>query len=468
MRRRTALALALLGAAFLGVALHVGAADVSVTVTGCTSSQWQFSPRSVNVEEGDVVTFSNPSAVSGCAEAPHTATSTASPPAWDTGNVPVGSSASVLMDEAGTFAYRCIYHGAMTGTITVRAAEADLPPSVSILTPTEGALLEPGIVRVGGAASDDTTSVSLVIDGAAPQAANGTTTWTFDWDTSGLPVGSSHTLQAVASDGRQLGNSQPVHVTLARPDAGPQVAIYSPRPSATVSGVVVVNGTAADDRGLQRVEIRLDAEDWRPATGTYEWRFTWDTREVVDGTHVLEARVTDTGGHVAFAPSVAVSVRNAAPVVDAEEDEPLPPPANAPPAIGAHRPAEGETVSGAVAFRVPASDPDRDALTLQLRIDGELVLTSAPPLVYTWPAYLAEPGRHVAVALACDPRDCSSRLWNFTVAGTEVPVVGDAPATEPPRDPPDERVTQTKPSPAPLAALAILAALLRRRRGPSL
>ena len=175
MHRRTTLALVGLGAALcaLGVA---AAEDTTVTITGCAS--WQFSPRTVTVDAGDVVTFANPEGVSGCLDAPHTATHAAAQPAWDSGHIPAGSSAAVTMDDAGTFSYKCLYHGAMTGTVVVRAAEADVPPTVVVLAPADGATVEAGVVRVSGTASGDTTSVSVGVHGAPPRPATGTTTRT--------------------------------------------------------------------------------------------------------------------------------------------------------------------------------------------------------------------------------------------------------------------------------------------------
>lgn len=472
-RPRWAWGLAVAGAALAGLFLGVGlagATDATVTVSGC--SGWQFSPQSVTVDAGDTVTFSNPTAESGCSGAPHTSFHTDADPdkAWNTGNIALGASVPVTMTEAGTFGYRCAYHGSMTGTVVVRATSADLPPTVTIVSPADGATVEPGIVRIAGTASSDATSVSLLVDGGTPRAVVGTTSWSYDWDTSGVEAGSAHTLVAVASDGRNLGESDAVHLTLARPDAGPKVAIFSPRPSVTVKGLIAINGTASDDNGVERVEIRIDGGNsdgaWRLAGGTTEWRFSWDTREMRDDTYVIEARATDTAGGFGFSPSVAVVVANAPAPVEDDED-PAPPPPNRIPVLGPHRPAKGETVSGAVNFRVTASDPDGDALTLQLRVDGQAFLTSPPPLVYTWPAYLAAPGPHVAVALACDAHDCATLEWGFTVAGSTPPEKAPPPpSTDTSVEPDPTRFVPKaeKESPAPFAALALLAALLARRR----
>jgi plastocyanin len=44
---------------------------------------------------------------------------TAHDESWDTGTIEPGESATVTVEEAGTFAYHCSFHPSMTATITV-------------------------------------------------------------------------------------------------------------------------------------------------------------------------------------------------------------------------------------------------------------------------------------------------------------------------------------------------------------
>ena len=60
---------------------------------------------------GTTVTFTNNDT------APHTAT--ADDGVFDTGEIAPGASATVTLDEAGTYAYHCEFHPNMVATITV-------------------------------------------------------------------------------------------------------------------------------------------------------------------------------------------------------------------------------------------------------------------------------------------------------------------------------------------------------------
>lgn len=84
------------------------AADQGVTIAG-----FAFSPKTVTVNVGDTVTWTNNDTVT------HTATSAGN---FDTGSIGGGATKSVTFQKAGTFAYVCSIHSSMTGTVVVRAA----------------------------------------------------------------------------------------------------------------------------------------------------------------------------------------------------------------------------------------------------------------------------------------------------------------------------------------------------------
>ena len=107
----TVAGLALATVALAGPAL---AADQDVSISGFT-----FSPRTVTVNVGDSVTWTNSDAQA------HTATSGN---AWNTGDIGNGDSASITMRTAGTFDYICAIHPTMTGTVIVRGAGGGTTP----------------------------------------------------------------------------------------------------------------------------------------------------------------------------------------------------------------------------------------------------------------------------------------------------------------------------------------------------
>jgi plastocyanin len=84
----------------------VQAADRDVAISGFT-----FSPRTVTVNVGDTVTWTNSDAQT------HTATASGD---WDTGDIGNGESKSVTMRRAGTYDYICAIHPTMTGRVVVR------------------------------------------------------------------------------------------------------------------------------------------------------------------------------------------------------------------------------------------------------------------------------------------------------------------------------------------------------------
>jgi plastocyanin len=74
-----------------------------------------FSPNPLTVAAGTTVTWANHDAVA------HTATATSPSGAFDTGNIPVGStSKTVTFSTPGTFQYHCSIHPNMVATVTVQ------------------------------------------------------------------------------------------------------------------------------------------------------------------------------------------------------------------------------------------------------------------------------------------------------------------------------------------------------------
>ena len=103
--------------------------DTSTAIAAATGSvtiaDFQFTPSSISVGQGDTVTWTNNGPT------PHSAT--APDGSFDTGIFPAGQSRSHTFNEAGTFSYICTPHPDMRGTIVVRASQsgADTPDSNS-------------------------------------------------------------------------------------------------------------------------------------------------------------------------------------------------------------------------------------------------------------------------------------------------------------------------------------------------
>jgi beta-mannanase len=86
-------------------------------------------------------------------------------------------------------------------------------------------------------------------------------------------------------------------LSAARDTTAPTGSFTSPAGGATVSGTITVSGTASDNVGVARVEVRMDDGTYRLASGTTKWSLSIDTTGYSDGSHNLKLRVTDTSGN---------------------------------------------------------------------------------------------------------------------------------------------------------------------------
>jgi len=76
---------------------------------------FRFAPNAVTVKPGAKVDFKN------LDQAPHTATIAEGAMKFDTGTIEKGQTKSVTFDKPGTYAYVCLFHAYMKGTVTVRS-----------------------------------------------------------------------------------------------------------------------------------------------------------------------------------------------------------------------------------------------------------------------------------------------------------------------------------------------------------
>jgi plastocyanin len=76
-------------------------------------SDFKYKPKMVQIKAGTKVTFTNSD------NAKHTATSKPQG-TFDTGDLTQGQTKSVTFKKPGTFAYYCVYHAFMKGTVKVQ------------------------------------------------------------------------------------------------------------------------------------------------------------------------------------------------------------------------------------------------------------------------------------------------------------------------------------------------------------
>jgi Bacterial Ig domain len=118
-----------------------------------------------------------------------------------------------------------------------------------------------------------------------------------------------------------------LHQILSAPDVfAPDGAIDAPAPGATVSGVVGVGGWAFDDDAVSNIEITVDgavvgpavygsarpdiSSDFSHAPRNCGFSYALDTAKYSNGTHTLNARVSDRSGNIAVLPTVVITVSN--------------------------------------------------------------------------------------------------------------------------------------------------------------
>jgi hypothetical protein len=178
--------------------------------------------------------------------------------------------------------------------------------------------------------------------------------------------------------------------------APPAVALTSPVADASLSGVVMLSATAADEpggSGVALVQFRADGNVVGQATAS-PYSAAFDTALLADGPHVFTAWARDAAGNSAVSAPVAATTSNAAP-----------PPADlVPPAVSLTAPAANAALAGTVTLSATADDAGGSGVVLvEFRVDGNLVgqATASPYSVALDTALLAN-GPHVFSARAWD------------------------------------------------------------------
>jgi thermitase len=173
----------------------------------------------------------------------------------------------------------------------------------------------------------------------------------------------------------------------------PTAAITSPAASSSVSGNVTVAVNAADNIGLDRVELKANGTVVGVDTAS-PFSFSWNSTGVPNGMNTLVATAYDKAGNATASNPVSVNVANptTVPVKD-----------TTPPAVTIDNPRSG-SVSGTVNVAVHATDNNgAAALTEKLYVDNALVATGkGGSLAYAWNTRYYATGQHAIKALTTD------------------------------------------------------------------
>jgi plastocyanin len=115
---RVAISAPLLGALLALAGLHDSADGATVgghaepAVHVVTIEGMQFKPAALSVRRGDRIMWTNKDLF------PHSATGPKG--TFDSASIPAGGSWTFVANEAGSFAYTCLFHPTMKATLTVR------------------------------------------------------------------------------------------------------------------------------------------------------------------------------------------------------------------------------------------------------------------------------------------------------------------------------------------------------------
>jgi hypothetical protein len=175
----------------------------------------------------------------------------------------------------------------------------------------------------------------------------------------------------------------------------PTAAILSPSNGDTVSDIVVVNVSAADDAEVTAVELYLDGGLLEADTSA-PFAFTWDTVPESDGAHTLEAVAYDAADNSGVSPTLTVTVDNSVP----EQVD------DVAPSVTITSPADGQEIAKIVKIGVTATD-DVQVQKVEVYVDGSRIGWKSCDagycsLRFNWRARRAAMGAHEISVRAYD------------------------------------------------------------------
>jgi hypothetical protein len=183
--------------------------------------------------------------------------------------------------------------------------------------------------------------------------------------------------------------------------SAPSVVVSSPASGVTVSGTVAVEGAAADNIGVTRVEFFVDGVLVSSGAAS-AFSFSWNSASVANGAHTLAVKGFDAAGNSGLA-SVTLAVNNPV-VVDTQA-----------PTVAITRPGNGSIVTGNVLVAVTAVD--NTAITqVSIYIDGVLQRSmGTAPYSFNWNTKKTAAGLHTITAKAWDAASNQASATPVTV-----------------------------------------------------
>jgi hypothetical protein len=318
-----------------------------------------------------------------------------------------------------------------------------IPPSVSIQSPLNGAVLK-GTTTITASAADNVAvkSVQFKIDGTNLGKEISTPPYSYLWDTK-ITANGKHILSAVAYDAAgNIKHSEQIFVNVNNPPliptttksdlTPPKVIIISPAGKTLplfVSSTVILRASSSDNVGVASIQFKIDGTDFGSPTSSPSYEVKWDTRVSSNGLHILTAVAVDKAGNVGTSEPVTVRVSNVELPPDTEK-----------PIVFLTLPREKSVLSDTAALLANASD-NVGVSKVKFKIDGTDFgsAQTKPPFKIDWDTRVSSNGIHVITATAYDD------AGNVAVSNPVSVIVNNQPPSLD-RTPPTVKILSPKPN----------------------
>ncbi|HYG77652.1 MAG TPA: Ig-like domain-containing protein, partial [Planctomycetota bacterium] len=277
--------------------------------------------------------------------------------------------------------------GLSTTSAAVNITVSNVPPTVSLTSPTNGATFTAGAnITLTANAADSNGTISKVefFAGATLLGTSTTAPYSFTWNN---VAAGSYSLTAKATDNGGLSTtSTAVNITVS--NVPPTVSLTAPTNGATFTAGanITLTANAADSNGtISKVEFFAGGTLLGTST-TAPYSFTWNN--VAAGSYSLTAKATDNSGLSTTSAAVNITVNATI---------------NAPPTVTLTSPANGTKFSAGTNITLTASASDRDGSIAKVEFfAGSTLLgtATASPWSITWNSVSA--GSYALTAKATD------------------------------------------------------------------
>ena len=304
---------------------------------------------------------------------------------WNTTGVADGAYhlQAVIVDGAGNTTTVDLHSGG-AGVVVVD----NTAPTVSVGAPSDGAFVS-GTTTLSATASDaNALTYSFLVDGT--QVATGSSP-TASWDSTSVADGTA-TIRIEATD--PAGNSTTSSsVTVTVDNVAPAPALADP--GSPLAGAVTLSATSdADTASIEFQDQASGSSSWSTiaTVAASPFQTSFATSSVADGSYLLRAFATDTGGHTGASATRSVVVDNTAPTGSLDA------------------PRNGEILGGTVTMSATASDATSGVASVEFdeRLSGSgswtaIGTVTSSPYSLSWDTNAVAVGSYdLRVAIADD------------------------------------------------------------------